>query len=88
MKLLIMQFPSVSRHFIPPRSKYSPQHPVLKHPQLSGIQASETLIQSTNVSNITFNILTKLLKDKFAMRTRSREVTLPTANNSATSRPP
>jgi hypothetical protein len=28
MKLLIMQFPLVSRHFIPPRSKYSPQHPV------------------------------------------------------------
>jgi hypothetical protein len=33
VKLLIMQFPPISRHFIPPRSKYSPQHPVLKHPQ-------------------------------------------------------
>jgi hypothetical protein len=33
MKLLIMQFPSVSRHFISPRSKYSPQHPVPKHLQ-------------------------------------------------------
>jgi hypothetical protein len=29
MKLLIMQFPPISRHFIPPRSKYSPQHPLL-----------------------------------------------------------
>jgi hypothetical protein len=33
MKLLIMQFPPNSRHIIPLRSKYSPQHPVLKHPQ-------------------------------------------------------
>jgi hypothetical protein len=31
MKLLVMQFPPISRHFVPPRSKYSPQHPVLKH---------------------------------------------------------
>jgi hypothetical protein len=31
--LLIMQFPPISRHFISPRSKYSPQHPVLKDPQ-------------------------------------------------------
>jgi hypothetical protein len=30
MKLLIMQFSPISRHFIPPRSKCSPQHPVLK----------------------------------------------------------
>jgi hypothetical protein len=33
MKLLIMQFSPPSRHFISLRSKYSPQHPVLKHPQ-------------------------------------------------------
>jgi hypothetical protein len=33
MKLLIMQFYSPSHHFISLRSKYSPQHPVLKHPQ-------------------------------------------------------
>jgi hypothetical protein len=30
MKLLIMQFSPTSYHFIPLRSKYSPQHPVLK----------------------------------------------------------
>jgi hypothetical protein len=33
MKLLITQFPQISRHIIPLWSKYSPQHPVLKHPQ-------------------------------------------------------
>jgi hypothetical protein len=33
MKLLIMQFSPTSCHFIPLRSKYSPQHSVLKHPQ-------------------------------------------------------
>jgi hypothetical protein len=33
MKLLIMQFSLPSRHFIPLRSKYPPQHPVLKHSQ-------------------------------------------------------
>jgi hypothetical protein len=31
MKLLIMQFPPISRHIIPRRSKYSPQHPVLSN---------------------------------------------------------
>jgi hypothetical protein len=33
MKLLFMQFSPPSRHSIPLSSKYSPQHPVLKHPQ-------------------------------------------------------
>jgi hypothetical protein len=33
MKLLIMQLPPISRHFISLRSKHSPQHPVLKLPQ-------------------------------------------------------
>jgi hypothetical protein len=33
MKLLVMQFPPLSRHLIPPRSRYPPQHPVLKLPQ-------------------------------------------------------
>jgi hypothetical protein len=28
-----MQFSPISRHFISLRAKYSPQHPVLKHPQ-------------------------------------------------------
>jgi hypothetical protein len=33
MTLLIMQFSPLSHHFISFRSKYSPQYPVLKHPQ-------------------------------------------------------
>jgi hypothetical protein len=33
MRLLIMQFSPASYHFIPLRSKYSPQNPVLIHPQ-------------------------------------------------------
>jgi hypothetical protein len=32
MQLLIMQFSPTSCHFIPLRFKYSPKHPVLKHP--------------------------------------------------------
>jgi hypothetical protein len=32
MKLLVMQLSPPSRHSIPLWSKYSPQHPVLKHP--------------------------------------------------------
>jgi hypothetical protein len=38
-ELLTMQSPPVSRHFLPLRSKYSPQCPALKHalcPSLSG----------------------------------------------------
>jgi hypothetical protein len=35
MKLLIMQLSPTSYHFIPLRSKYFPQHPVLKHPDRS-----------------------------------------------------
>jgi hypothetical protein len=34
MKLLSIQFSPTSRHFISLVSKYSPQHPVLKHPSL------------------------------------------------------
>jgi hypothetical protein len=33
VKLLVTQFSPASRHFISLRSKYPPQHPVLKHPQ-------------------------------------------------------
>jgi hypothetical protein len=35
-KLLVMQFSPSSHHLILPRSKYPPQHPVLKHPQCQG----------------------------------------------------
>jgi hypothetical protein len=38
MKFLIVQLPPFSRHLIPPRSKYSPQNPILEHPQSGGKQ--------------------------------------------------
>jgi len=43
VKLLIMQSSSTPHHFLPQRSKYSPQHPVLKHPQRMLILISEIL---------------------------------------------
>jgi hypothetical protein len=42
MKLLVMQFSPFSRHLIPPPATYSPQHPVLKHPQYVTSLMSET----------------------------------------------
>ena len=33
-----MQSPPFPRYLVPPRSKYFPQHPVLKHPQLPFLQ--------------------------------------------------
>jgi hypothetical protein len=33
MKLLFVQFSPISYHFISLRSKYSPQRPVLRHPE-------------------------------------------------------
>jgi hypothetical protein len=63
MKLLIMQFSPTSCHFIPLRSKYSPQHPVLKHPQYStkkkwGTEAnnSSVIITLKRHFDIKFNI--------------------------------
>jgi hypothetical protein len=38
MKLLIMQFSPTSCHLIPVRSKYSPQHPVLKTPSVQWLK--------------------------------------------------
>jgi hypothetical protein len=37
-----MQFTPPSRHFIPLWSKYSPQHPVLKHPQFMFLTEMKT----------------------------------------------
>src|SRR5215475_13412528 len=33
IQLLVMQLSPFPRHLVPLRSKYSPQHPILKHPQ-------------------------------------------------------
>jgi hypothetical protein len=35
MKLLIMKFSRLSSYLVPFRPKYSPQHPILKHPQFT-----------------------------------------------------
>jgi hypothetical protein len=42
MKLFIMQFSPISRHFISFWTKYSPQQPVLKHPVYVPPLMSET----------------------------------------------
>jgi hypothetical protein len=49
MKLLIMQFPPISRHIIPLRSKYSPQHPVIKHPHILSLGNIYTEIFSSGL---------------------------------------
>ena len=61
-KLLIMQSPPFPLYLIPPRSKYSPQHHILKHPQLSFLpqcqRPSFTPIQNNrqNYSSIYLNL--------------------------------
>jgi hypothetical protein len=52
MKLLLMQFSPPSRHSIPLWSKYSPQHPVLKHTQFTEhkMDNSVLLVDSSDVS--------------------------------------
>jgi hypothetical protein len=39
-----MQVSPASYHFIPLRSKYFPQHPVLKHPQSQNISIMSTMV--------------------------------------------
>jgi hypothetical protein len=51
MKLLIMQSSLASCHFLPLVTKYSPQHPVLKHPQYNYI-CTQTLISITFKLNV------------------------------------
>jgi hypothetical protein len=58
-----MQFPPISRHLIPPRSKYSPQHPDLKHsifiwPYLFG--PFEAIVRGLTVKGMCFTITENL----------------------------
>jgi hypothetical protein len=46
MKFLVMQFPPISRHFISFGSKYSSQHPVLKHLVCASPLMSETKLRT------------------------------------------
>jgi hypothetical protein len=57
MKLLIMQFSPTSCHFISLQSKYSPQYPVLRHPQSMFLSMLE----------IKFHTHTEYLHTKFCM---------------------
>jgi hypothetical protein len=50
MNLLIMQFSLISHHIISLRTKYSPQHPVLKTPQSTFFQT----LFSENRGRLTF----------------------------------
>jgi hypothetical protein len=45
-----MQFSPTSCHFISLRSKYSPKHPVLKHPQCSQISVEGSYIEIIGTS--------------------------------------
>jgi hypothetical protein len=45
-----MQFSPLSCHFIPLRTKYSPQHPVLKHPHI--IKAHTVVLQYAGLLTI------------------------------------
>jgi hypothetical protein len=60
MKLLIMQFSTTTCHFISLPSKYSPQHPVLKHPQSIFILTRNYLLVALCLPNM--NLALKLLQ--------------------------
>jgi len=61
-QLLIMQFPPLPCYLVPPRPKYSSQHPILKHPQTTFLpqcqRPSFTPIQnnSQNYSSVYLNL--------------------------------
>jgi hypothetical protein len=79
MKLLIMQSSLASRHFLPLRSKYSPQHPVLRHPQAMRDQVSHpykrrgssyvVILFAGLTVFVTLGDLTKMLLSDFSNKT-------------------
>jgi hypothetical protein len=50
-----MQFSPTSRHFISLWSKYSPQHPVLKHPQVICLLTFLNTLDIKKITNICQN---------------------------------
>jgi hypothetical protein len=58
MKLLIVQSSSASCHFLPLRSKYFPQHPVLEHPQSIFSPYCETTTTTTTTTTTVIIITT------------------------------
>jgi hypothetical protein len=63
MKFLIIHFSQASLYFFPLRSKYSPQHPVLKYPQsMFVLNVRDQVSQPENTTGIIifFSILISL----------------------------
>jgi hypothetical protein len=56
MKLPNVQLSPFSRYFSPLRSKYSPQHPVLKHPQYSDASGVRLITRSLSKEIHIYNI--------------------------------
>jgi hypothetical protein len=56
MKLLIMQFPPISRHMIPLRSKYSPQDPVSEAVIVCSLTSYVTCISEDGQTNQTVGL--------------------------------
>jgi hypothetical protein len=56
MQIFIMRFPSTFRYFIPPRCKYSPQHPVLELSKATICQVSHPF-KTTYLSHLFSELL-------------------------------
>jgi len=65
---LLMQLPPLPCYLVPPRSKYSPQHPILKHPQPTFLPQyqwpSFTPIQNNRQNKILYILIFKFLDGK------------------------
>jgi hypothetical protein len=80
MKLLIMQFSLPSHHSIPLWSKYSPQHPVLKHPQFMFLSTSFNKLIKINCSAVPcyglFVVLVEIMKHDHKFTTQAITLSL------------
>jgi hypothetical protein len=56
-----MQSSAVSRHFLPPRYKYSPHHPVLKHKEISRSRGTAFPFKAKDIENIREIVIRLLL---------------------------
>jgi hypothetical protein len=60
IKLLIMQLPPLPYYLVPPRPKYSPQHPILKYPQPVFLPQIVTLYHLQKASVVEKHVLKTL----------------------------
>jgi hypothetical protein len=65
MKLLVMQFPPIHRHFIPPRSRYSGQHvrPLMFRDQVSHPYRTTRVEEKILAPTATRTALSRLFDD-------------------------